>query len=71
MGPFLKIRGAFPFPPHPPSHDERFSARDNGRGVGPLPENPRVAPFPRPPSHDKRSLRDTDIRNDTLLHSLL
>ena len=24
-GPFLKIRGAFPFPPHPPSHDEPSS----------------------------------------------
>src|SRR5687768_12466892 len=22
MGPFLRIRGAFPFPPHPPSHKE-------------------------------------------------
>ena len=49
MGPFLKIRGAFPFPPHPPSHDEHFFARDERQDEGPFRQPIEAFPFPPEP----------------------
>ena len=44
MGPFLKIRGAFPFPPHPPSRSEMHFREFNGkRALANLQEGARAS----------------------------